>query len=72
MTRILGPDHPDILRTRSNVALAHQQAGDLQTAIDMYEALLDDQTRILGPDHPYTFGTRINLTAAYQEAGNVS
>ena len=71
MTRILGPDHPDILRTRSNVALAHQQAGDLQTAIDMYEALLPAMTRILGPDHPHTFRARSNVALAHQQAGDL-
>ena len=50
----LGPDHPHTLTARSNLALAHQEAGHVSTAIDMYEALLADRTRVLGPDHPHT------------------
>gem|GEM_PF-730576 len=67
----LGPDHPDTLTTRNNLALAHQDAGLLSTAIDMHQALLTDRTRLLGPDHPDTLGTRGNLALAYRESGNL-
>ena len=68
----LGPDHPDILTARSNLAAAHRQAGHLSTAIDMHQALLADDTRVLGPDHPRTLTTRGNLALAYLEAGHLS
>ena len=67
----LGPDHPHTLTARSNLALAHQEAGHVSTAIDMYEALLADRTRVLGPDHPHTHITRNNLARAYRDTGNV-
>ena len=67
----LGPDHPDTLGTRSNLALVHQQAGHLSTAIDMHQALLTDRTRVLGPDHPDTLITRGNLAAAHYAAGDL-
>ena len=67
----LGPDHPDTLTTRNNLALAHQDAGLLSTAIDMFEDVLADCTRLLGPDHPDTLGTRGNLAIAYRESGNL-
>ena len=66
----LGPDHPHTLTARSNLALAHQEAGNLQTAIDMYEALLADRTRVLGPDHPHTLTTRRDLAVARLKTGN--
>ena len=72
LTNALGPDHPDTLGTRSNLALVHQQAGHLSTAIDMHQALLTDRTRLLGPDHPDTLTTRGNLAAAHQQAGHLS
>ena len=67
----LGPDHPHTLTARSNLTAAHQAAGHIPTAIDMYEALLPDMTRILGPDHPHTLAARGNLAAAHQDAGHI-
>ena len=68
----LGPDHPDTLLARNNLALAHLEAGNASTAIDMYEALLPDPTRVLGPDHLHTLTTRNNLAGAHQQAGHLS
>ena len=67
----LGPDHPDTLTTRGNLALAYRESGNLQKAIDMFEDVLTDRTRLLGPDHPDTLGTRGNLAIAYRESGNL-
>ena len=74
LTDVLGPDHPRTLIARNNLALAHQEAGHVSTAIDMYQALLPDLARapVLGPDHPDTLTTRNNLAGAHQEAGHVS
>jgi len=71
LTNALGPDHPDTLGTRSNLALVHQQAGHLSTAIDMHQALLPDMSRVLGPDHPDTLTTRSNLAGAHYAAGDL-
>ncbi|WP_419469331.1 tetratricopeptide repeat protein [Candidatus Frankia alpina] len=62
--RILGPDHPDTLASRSNLAGAYQSAGRLDQAIDLHEQTLTDRLRILGPDHPHTLTSRNNLAAA--------
>ncbi len=67
----LGPDHPDTLTTRGNLALAYRESGNLQKAIDIFEDVLTDRTRLLGPDHPDTLGTRGNLAIAYRESGNL-
>mgnify|MGYP000999661053 CR=1 FL=1 len=72
LTDALGHDHPDTLIARSNLADAHQDAGNLQKAIDMYEALLTDCTRVLGPDHPNTLIARSNLANAHRQAGRLS
>jgi Tetratricopeptide repeat len=60
-TTKLGPDHPDTLTTRSNVAFWRGEAGDAAGAAVAFEALLTDQLRVLGPDHPDTLRTRSNL-----------
>ena len=72
LTRLLGPDHPYTLGTRINLAGAHYAAGDLQTAIDIYEALLPDMTRFLGPNHPHTLITRSHLATARKKAQQAS
>ncbi|KAA8889002.1 tetratricopeptide repeat protein [Nocardia colli] len=66
--RILGPDHPDTLISRSNLARVHESAGRLDKAIPLYEAVLADCERVHGPDHPGTLITRHNLAVAYTTA----
>lgn len=70
-THILGPDHPDTLGSRNNLAYAYQDAGRLHEAITLYEQTLEDRTRILGPHHPDTLTTRNNLASAYRAAGRI-
>jgi hypothetical protein len=59
--RVLGPDHPDTLRARHNLAYWTGQAGDPAGARDMFAELLPIRERVLGPDHPHTLTTRRNL-----------
>ena len=67
----LGPDHPDTLASRNNLAGAYQAAGRLDDAIPLYEQTLEDHTRILGPHHPNTLTSRNNLAGAYRDAGRL-
>jgi hypothetical protein len=53
-----GPDHPDTLITRNNIAFWTGQTGDAREALRLSEALLPDRERVLGPDHPDTLDTR--------------
>ncbi len=48
----LGPDYPNTLGSRNNLAGAYQSAGQLERAIPLFEATLHDSERMLGPDHP--------------------
>ena len=50
--RVLGPDHPDTLTTRSNIAAWTGEAGDARGALALFTALLPDQQRVLGPTTP--------------------
>ena len=66
---VLGPDHPDTLTVRNNLAGAYDSVGRFGEAIDAWEELLPDCERVLGPDHPVTLTVRNNLAVAYKSAG---
>ncbi|MFJ4601917.1 tetratricopeptide repeat protein [Streptomyces griseoluteus] len=68
---IHGPDHPDTLSARSNLAASYSDAGRIQEALDLGERVLADYERILGDDHPGTLDARNNLAASYRDAGRV-
>ena len=67
--RVLGPDHPDTLNSRNNLAAIYVAAGRSAEAIGLHEQTLADYERTLGPDHPGTLASRNNLALAYQAAG---
>jgi tetratricopeptide (TPR) repeat protein len=69
--RVLGPDHPDTLTSRDNLAVAYDSAGRLEQAIPLQEQTLADRMRVLGADHPDTLTSRDNLAVAYREAGRL-
>ena len=62
---MLGPDHPDTLISRNNLAGAYESAGRLGEAIPLSEQALADCERVLGPDHPGTLTSRNNLKRAH-------
>jgi tetratricopeptide (TPR) repeat protein len=65
----LGPDDPDTLAARNNLANAYRTAGRTDEAIALHEQALAGRERVLGPDHPHTVQSRKNLAAAYRAAG---
>ena len=69
--RILGPDHPNTLTTRNNLAESYRAAGRIDEAITLHKQNLNDRERILGPDHPNTLTSRNNLASSYREAGRI-
>jgi hypothetical protein len=69
---VLGPDHPSILITRSNLASWRGRAGDAAGAVTAFEQLLTDRLRVLGPDHPDTLLTRSNLAYWRGETGDAA
>ena len=66
----LGPDHPDTLTTRHNLARWRGKAGDPAGAIIAFDELLNDCLHLLGPNHPNTLTTRHNLAYWRGEAGD--
>ena len=69
--RILGPDHPDTLTSKNNLAVAYKKFGGLPKAIELLKETLADSERILGSDHPNTFSSKNNLAVAYKESGDL-
>jgi hypothetical protein len=57
----LGPDHPDTLNARHNLAIWRGEAGDPAGAATTVAELLTDLLRVLGPDHLHTLAARHNL-----------
>jgi tetratricopeptide (TPR) repeat protein len=70
--RLLGPDDPDTLASRNDLAVAYRAAGRAAEAIPLYERTLADLERLLGPDHPDTLTSRNNLANAYRDVGQVA
>jgi hypothetical protein len=68
---VLGPDHPDTLSTRSDLAFSRGKAGDAAGAATAFEQLLADMVRVLSPDHPDILTTRNNLARWRRKAGDV-
>jgi eukaryotic-like serine/threonine-protein kinase len=69
---VLGPDHPDTLASRGNLAEAYRAAGRIAEAIELHEATLKTRESKLGPDHPHTLTSRINLAQSYRAAGRTA
>ena len=52
--RVLGPDHPDTLATRHEIARMMAAQGHPADAETEFRQVLDTKRRVLGPDHPST------------------
>ncbi len=70
--RDLGPDHPQTLLSRDNIAYAYGFAGRIDEAIGLYEQNFTDRERVLGSGHPQTLLSRNTLAGAYTSAGRVA
>ena len=57
----LGPEHPDTITARGNLAGSYRFAGRYADAIPIDEAVVADRERILGPEYPDTLWARANL-----------
>ena len=67
-----GPEHPDTLAARNNLAFWTGQAGDAAGARDQLAALLPIRERVLGPEHPDTLTTRASLAHCTGQAGDAA
>ena len=67
----LGPNHPDTLASRNNLAGTYRDAGRLDKVIALYEQILEDSIRVLGSDHPGTLTSRFDLAGTYRASGRL-
>jgi len=61
IARVSGPDHPDTLADRANLASWIGLAGDAAGARDQLAALVPVIERIRGPEHPDALTARSDL-----------
>jgi hypothetical protein len=65
-----GPEDPETLTTRADLAHWTGEAGDAAGARDQYAALLPVMERVLGPEHRDTLAARFRLAYWADEAGD--
>jgi hypothetical protein len=68
--QILGPEHPESLRLRHNIAQWTGRAGDPAAARDQFAALLPLVERVTGPAYPDSLRIRNNLADWTGQAGD--
>ncbi|MYS87853.1 tetratricopeptide repeat protein [Embleya scabrispora] len=67
--RVFGPEHPETLAARGNLAVSYARAGRTGAAIVIEEQVLADRERLYGPGTPETLTARANLAVSYWRAG---
>ncbi|MEV7699975.1 FxSxx-COOH system tetratricopeptide repeat protein [Streptomyces sp. NPDC086779] len=65
----LGPEHPDTLSSRNNLANCLQDLGEYRQAADLHRQNLTHRERTLGPEHPSTLSSRNNLANCLGDMG---
>jgi tetratricopeptide (TPR) repeat protein len=70
--RLLGPDDPDTIRARTDLARAYRRTGRVDDAIPLVEQVLAARERLFGADHPGTLASRNNLASAYRATGRAA
>ena len=68
--RVSGPEHPDTLAARGNLARWTREAGDAVAARDQFAALVPVRERAFGPKHLDTLIARASLARWTGEAGD--
>ena len=64
-----GPEHPNTLSSRNNLANALDDQGKHAEAEAEHRAVLTSRERVLGPEHPDTLASRNNLAVALRAQG---
>jgi tetratricopeptide (TPR) repeat protein len=72
LDRLLGPDDPDTIRARTDLARAYHQTGRVDDAVPLVEQVLAARERLFGADHPGTLASRNNLASAYRTTGRAA
>ena len=67
--RVLGPEHPDTLKSMNNLAVVYVHEGKYAQAEALDSQTLEIRRRVLGPEHPDTLMTMNNLAIVYYDEG---
>ncbi|HXY13131.1 MAG TPA: serine/threonine-protein kinase [Terriglobales bacterium] len=67
--RVLGPEHPDTLRSANRLANLYDKEGKYAQAEALHSQTLEIRRRVLGPEHPDTLESMNNLTNVYYNQG---
>ena len=70
--RVLGPEHPETLFNRHELARWTGHAGDPAAARDQLAELLPVRERVSGPEHPDTLAARQELARWTGRAGDLA
>jgi non-specific serine/threonine protein kinase/serine/threonine-protein kinase len=71
-THVLGPDHPDTLAVKANLANTLDSASRFAEAEIFYYEVLDTETRVLGKENPDTLLTAGNLGSTLRRDGRLA
>ena len=72
LDRLLGPDDPDTIRARNDLARAYRETGRVADAVPLVEQVLAARERLFGADDPRTLASRNNLASAYRASGRAA
>jgi len=72
LDRLLGPDDPDTVRARNDLARAYRETGRVADAVPLVEQVLAARERLFGADDPRTLVSRNNLASAYRATGRAA
>jgi tetratricopeptide (TPR) repeat protein len=65
----LGREHPDSLKTMSNLANIHSRMGKHEQAAELHKRMLAQRKKILGPNHQDTLASMNNLACGLRDQG---
>jgi non-specific serine/threonine protein kinase/serine/threonine-protein kinase len=65
----VGPDHPDVVWVRHNLAMSYFDIRQPAKALALFEQVLEQRKAALGPDHPQTVAAMSELAKKYQGSG---
>ncbi|MGW6511956.1 tetratricopeptide repeat protein, partial [Streptomyces niveus] len=66
---VLGPDHPDTLVSRREVAVGLGWLGRWSDALAVYRTVAESRERTLGPDHPDALASRNDEAHCLEQLG---
>ncbi|MFF4548488.1 tetratricopeptide repeat protein [Streptomyces sp. NPDC001406] len=69
-SRLLGPDHPEMLAARARIGRAQGHAGDPAAAVRTLRQVAAAQSRLLGTEHPSTLASLQDLARWRGHAGD--